>query len=216
MSRSVRWTAVPTRPSAPLGHDYIPDAFVTSDPEAGVDATAGEPEIPPTPPVTLDSNRLRAAVVGNSPVPSARVYSGVCLASSAAFEDAVVLESGRIHRVLHLRGQAGVSMTAVLHADVAPADLMLEEHLARWRISLVDERYAVVATTDFTTEVPIERMWGVLETSLTLDGASLAIEVRFGWDCDGHKYDQTFDIAVTFGTTPACVEVDEIKHKGFI
>ncbi|MBL4683181.1 MAG: hypothetical protein JKY37_01215 [Nannocystaceae bacterium] len=157
------------------------------------------------------------ALVGTSPIPSTPgVYNGVCLTSAAPIQDPAVLDSGRIHRVLHLQGNVGNSITAVLHADVAPANLMLEEHAARWRISLVDERYAVVAAAEFVTEVPLERMWDVLQTSLALDGSSLAIEIRFGHDCDGHKYDQTFNVVVAFGTAPACVEVTRTKHTGFV
>lgn len=201
------WTQASVRALAPLGPELMPDALAMTH-------EASPPSSPTAPIEWLDPVALHASLFGSTPTPNRPgIRAGVCLATEAPTAEPALVTSGRIHRIIGLRGASPDqgAFALVLHTAVAPADLMLDEREAEWSVSLVDEHHRVVATTSFTTELATDRTYDVLQTELWFDGTDVQVEIRYGLDCDGHKHDQHFHASVALGAHPTCLRVSDLR-----
>ncbi len=185
-------------PTSPLGSEFLPDAFVI--PQASPSPAAYE----------IDPAKLREAVLGSTPAASAPgPAAGVCLASAPPTDDPTRTSTGRIHRVavLHPAAPDRAPRIVVLHTAVVPAALVFDAPSATWQLTVLDQDYRVVATTSFTTEITDGMTRDTLATHLRANARSLAVGIRVGLDCDGHKHDRLFSTTIAYDPGAPCIEV---------
>lgn len=83
---------------------------------------------------------------------------------------------------------------------------LLTDTTAHFELSLLDERFRVVARTEFVTVRPAERTLDGVGAFLRLEHGLLHAHVAFG--CPAAKYGERFDVPIAVGSAP-CAHADE-------
>jgi len=99
--------------------------------------------------------------------------------------------------------------TAPLLAVLASRDAiraLLEDTDAHFELSLLDESFQLVASTQFATVRPAERTLDGVGAFLSLEHGLLHAHVAFG--CPAEKYGERFDVPIAIGSAP-CARADE-------
>lgn len=159
-------------------------------------------------PSSLD--RVATAVLAGGAPPPAPGLADVCWdRGRPGLEFARATSKSDRVQIFDVQRLETTGMTAPLLAVLSSRDALhalLADTTAHFELSLLDERFQVVARTGFATVRPAERTLDGVGAFLRLEHGLLHAHVTFG--CPAAKYGERFDVPIAVGSAP-CARADE-------